>query len=231
MNQAINHGTTRATNLPLNRAIHRSVIVLAVVLLSACGSNSSSDDVAGPVVKVTELAAGTYAVSVGDAANPSAGTYYAAADGSRLLVLNNSAEQASTLYRRDAGGAWRMTPAPTQNISMELLNSNLATSSVISISGIARSYAVRLPSGAAAAFSINAGGDIVAGGTSCKLSGKVLASALPNTLKASLAASGCGDLPAQSEGYLVVDSDYAPAAFRLLTYSGSALTDLWAYAE
>ncbi|WP_432383497.1 hypothetical protein [Duganella sp. P38] len=200
----------------------------AALLLAGCGSNH---DAAEPEVKVTDLAAGVYAVSSGDAANPTAGKYYAAADGSRLLVLNNSNQQAAAVYRRDAGGPWRLTPAPTADSALELLNSNAATAATLSAGALARGYSVRLASGAAAAFSINAGGDIVAAGAGCKLSGKVSASSLPNTLKLSLAASGCGDLPAQSDGYLVVDGDYAPAAFRLLTYSSGALVDLWAYAE
>ncbi|MYM67894.1 hypothetical protein GTP45_13760 [Pseudoduganella sp. FT55W] len=200
----------------------------AALLLSACGSDNQA---AKPVVKVTDLAAGMYAVSSGDAANPTAGRYYSAADGSRLLVLNNSAQQATALYRRDAGGSWQMTPAPTQDISLELLNSTALTSSVLNFAAITRSYTVRLSSGAAAAFSVNASGEIVAGSTSCKLSGKLATSPLPNTLKLSLVASACGDLPSQSDGYLVVDSDYAPAAFRLLAYSGSTPLELWAYAE
>jgi hypothetical protein len=200
----------------------------AALMLSAC---NSSNDVPAPEVKVTELAAGVYAVSAGDAANPTAGKYYAAADGSRLLVLNNSGQQASTLYRRDGNGSWQATPAATQNTTLDLLNSSAIPSSTVTVGALARSYTVRLSSGAAAAFSVSSGGDIVAGGTSCKLSGKLTAGTLPNTLKASLTASGCGDLTAQSDGYLVVDGDYAPAAFRLLTYSGSALVDLWAYAE
>lgn len=200
----------------------------AALLLSACGS---SNEPAKPALKVTDLAAGMYAVSAGDTANPTAGRYYAAADGSRLLVLNDSAQQATALYRRDAGGSWQMTPAATQDTTLELLNSSSLPASALNFAAIARSYTVRLASGAAAAFSINANGEIVAGGSSCKLSGKLATSSLPNTLKASLTASACGDLPAQSDGYLVVDSDYAPAAFRLLTYGGNAPLDLWAYAE
>jgi hypothetical protein len=208
--------------------MNRTLILAATaLLLSACGS---SNEPAKPAVKVTDLAAGMYAVSSGDAANPTAGRYYAAADGSRLLVLNNSAQQATALYRRDAGG-WQMTPAATQDTALELLNSSSLPSAALNFTAVARSYTVRLASGAAAAFSINANGEIVAGSTRRKLSGKLATSSLPNTLKASLAATSCGDLPAQSDGYLVVDSDYAPAAFRLLTYSGSTPLDLWAYAE
>lgn len=200
----------------------------AAILLAACGS---SHDAAQPEVKVTELTAGVYAVSSGDTANPTAGKYYAAADGSRLLVLNNSNQQASAVYHRAAGGAWQLAPAPSAATSLELLNSNATSATSLTLAAVARSYTVRLASGAAAAFSVNAGGDIVAGASGCKLSGKLSTSPLPGTLKLSLTTSACGDLPAQSDGYLLADSDYAPAAFRLLTYSGAALVDLWAYAE
>lgn len=201
--------------------------LLPLMLLAACGSSTDNT----PKVDVTELAAGTYAVSSGDAANPTAGKYYAAADGSRLLVLNNSAQQASALYRREANGRWQTTPAATADTSLTLLNSSAAPSNVINFTSIARSYTVRLAAGTAAAFSVNSSGDIVAGATTCKLSGKLAATSLPNALKATLSTTGCGDLPAQSDGYLLVDNDYAPASFRLLTYSGAALVDLWAYAE
>lgn len=226
----------------MHSTMHRKLIPRAVLvfpllplLLSACGSSNDSTPAApeAPALKisVTELAAGVYAVGAGDPAAPTAGKYYAAADGSRLLVLNNSADQATALYRREANGSWQMTPAPTQDARLDLLTSSAVPPAAVSIAGLARSYTARLAGGGAAAFSISSNGDIVAGGSSCKLSGKLTAGALPNALKASLTTSGCGDLPAQSEGYLVVDGDYAPAVFRLLTYSGSALVDLWSYAE
>lgn len=201
--------------------------VVLPLLLAACGGKA--DD--APTVKVSELSAGTYAVAAGDAANPTAGKYYAGADGSRLLVLNNSAQQAKALYRRDGNGSWQATPAVAENTSVELLNSNAIVSTVISFADLARSYTVRLASGNVAGFSVSANGDIAAGSSSCKLSGKLTASALPNTLKLTLAAAGCGDLPAQSDGVLIVDSDYSPAAFRLLTSGGNAPLDLWAYPE
>ncbi|KQV91259.1 hypothetical protein ASD15_04245 [Massilia sp. Root351] len=203
---------------------------LPAMLLSGCSSDTP-EALPAPSVKVAELAAGAYAVSTGDAANPSAGKYYAAADGSRLLVLNNSAQQATAVYRREGSGAWQAMPAATRDVSLELLGSSPIPSTTINAAAIARNYAVRLAGGGVAAFSVNAGGDIVAGGTSCKLSGKVAASTLPHTLTLSLAASGCGDLPAQSEGFLVVDSDYAPAGFRLLASGATAPVDLWAYPE
>jgi hypothetical protein len=207
-----------------------ALALVAPLLLNAC-SSGTPEAVVPPAVKVTELAAGTYAVSAGDAANPSAGKYYAAADGSRLLVLSNSAQQATAVYSREGNGTWQTMTAATKDASLELLNSSAIPSNVINVAAIARSYAVRLAAGGVAAFSVNAAGDIVAGSSSCKLSGKLTASSLPYALKLSLTASGCGDLPAQSDGFLVVDSDYAPAGFRLLASGATVPVDLWAYPE
>lgn len=222
------HAILRPVLRPVLRPGLPLVLALALpLLLAACGS--TSDD--APKVKVSELAAGTYAVASGDAANPAAGKYYAAADGARLLVLNNAAQQAAALYRKEGDGNWQMTPAAATDSTLELLNSSAIPSAAVNAAAIARSYTVRLAGGGVAAFSVNAGGDIVAGATGCKLSGKVSASTLPHTLKLSLATAGCGDLPAQAEGFLVVDSDYAPAAFRLLASGSGAPIDLWAYPE
>jgi hypothetical protein len=93
---------------------HEPYLILAAtaLLLSACGS---SNEPAKPAVKVTDLAAGICR-QLGRCRQSTAGRYYAAADGSRLLVLNNSAQQATALYRRDAGGGWQMTPAATRTL-------------------------------------------------------------------------------------------------------------------
>ncbi|MFC0168504.1 hypothetical protein ACFFKC_10465 [Pseudoduganella danionis] len=210
------------------KLLHLTLATASALLLSACGSQP---DTAQVQIKVSDLSAGVYAVSSGDAANPVEGKYYAAADGSRLLVLNDGGQKAASLYQRAGNGAWRMTPAPASDTSLELASSNAISASVASISTLARSYTLRLANGEAASFSINSNGDIVAGSSSCKLTGKLSSSTLPNTLKASLSSNACGDLPAQSDGYLVLDGDYAPASFRLLTSAGNSLLDLWAYAE
>jgi hypothetical protein len=205
----------------------RTAVPLAFSLvLSACGGDSNDP----PAVRVTDLKAGTYAVSSGDAGNPTAGKYYAAADGSRLLVLNNGAQQATAIYRRDADSGWQMTPAHG-NAALELLNSSQIPSHAVTLAAVANSYLVRLATGAVAAFAVTASGDIVAGNTACKLSGKLATTALPDSLKVSLTTSGCGDLPAQSDGFLVMDTDYSPAAFRLLTSGGSVPVDLWAFSD
>lgn len=205
----------------------RAAPMLLPLLLAACGS--SHDD--APAIRVTDLPAGAYAVGTGDAAAPAAGKYYAGADGSRLLVLDNAAQQATAIYRRDGDAPWQRTPAVTGDTALELSSSQAIAAGPLNPTAIAGSYVVRLASGNAAAFSIDGKGAIAAGGTACKLSGKVAVGSLPNVLKLTLATAGCGDLPAQSDGYLVADTDHAPASFRLLTFGASAPVDLWAYLE
>lgn len=200
--------------------------VSVLLALAACGSDNR-DDAAVPV-RVTELAAGTYAVSAGDAANPMAGKYYAAADGSRLVVLNDPQERAQAVYRRDAGGAWRTVSG---GAALDLLGSNPTVPATLAVAASAGRYSVRLADGTVAAFSVNAAGDIVPGATACKLSGKLGASAFPSALKLTLATSGCGALPAAADGFAIADGDYAPAAFRLLADASPAVLDLWAYRD
>jgi hypothetical protein len=182
-------------------------------------------------VNVTELAPGAYAVATGDAASPSSGRYYAGTDGSRLLVIDDGAGQAGAMYRRDGNGTWQAAPAATTAASVDLLNSNAIGAATLAVAPLAGSYAVRLADKSVALFTVTTSGDIVAGATSCKLSGKVAPAALPNTLKLTLGTAGCGDLPAQADGYLVVDDDHAPAAFRLVAPGKAAPVDLWAYRE
>jgi len=204
-----------------------SLILAGGILLALAGCGSDNRDDAAPV-RVTELAAGTYAVSTGDAASPTAGKYYAAADGSRLVVLNDAQERAQAVYRRDAGGAWRTASGAT---TLDLLGSAPVAPAALAVAAVAGSYSIRLADGAVAAFSVNAAGDIVPGATACKLSGKLGASPFPSALKLTLAASGCGSLPASADGFAVADGDYAPAAFRLLADASPAVVDLWAYRD
>jgi len=201
--------------------------ILLPLLLSACGG--SHDD--APAISVTDLPAGAYAVGTGDAADPVAGKYYAAADGSRLLVLDNGGQQASAIYRRDGSASWQRTPAVTADTALELADSRPIAAGPLNPTAIAGSYVVRLANGSVAAFSIDSKGAIAAGSPACRLSGTVAVSPLPNALALNLATAGCGDLPAQSQGYLVADADHAPASFRLLTFGASAPLDLWAYPE
>jgi hypothetical protein len=198
----------------------------AFLLLAGCGSDDRNDG--APAIRVTDLAAGNYTVGAGDAADPTVGKYYAAADGSRLLVLNDAGDAATAIYRRDGTGPWRATGTTA---SLDLLGSNAVPAQALALSAIAGNYTVRLADGSAAAFSVNGAGEIVPGRTACRLSGNVTASPFQSTLKVALAAAGCGTLPAASDGYLVADGDYAPAAFRVLAYTDAAVVDLWAYKD
>jgi hypothetical protein len=204
----------------------------AIVLsLAACGGSDGDNDINQPKVSVDELAAGSYVVSTGSVDAPTVGKYYAAADGSRLLLLADGSDHAKQLYRRAAGAPWAAVPAPDKDVNVMLLRSGAVTAVPLSVAQMAGRYVAQVTTGVTASFTVNASGDIIAGASACKLSGKVSTGTLPNTLKLNLASTACGTLPASATGVLAVDADYAPAAFRLVADNGAQVVDLWAYAE
>lgn len=203
-----------------------------VLALSACGGGSGNSGIGQQAkVSVDELATGSYSVALGDANTPTVGRYYAGADGSRLLVLTDGDDRINQLYRRAAGEAWVAVPASSQDVKVALLRSSAVPANTLAVASLAGNYAARVAAGVTANFTVLASGDIVAGASACKLSGKLTASALPNTLQLSLSATGCGSLPASSTGTVAVDAEDAPARFRITADNASQLVDLWAYAE
>ncbi|MDM0107009.1 hypothetical protein QTH97_18835 [Variovorax sp. J22R24] len=216
----------------------------AALLLAACGGGggngfgtttpaATTPAPTTPKVSVDDLPTGSYVVSTGDADSPTVGKYYAAADGSRLVVFGDSDDHAKQAYKRDAGGAWVGVPASDKDVTVTLLQSNALADAGGDIAKLAGRYRTGTTAGVVADFTLTAEGAIVAGSSVCKLSGKVSASVLPNTLKLSLSTStdACGGLPATASGVLALDTDYAPARFRLLADNGAQWVDLWAFAD
>lgn len=206
-----------------------TLALAGALVLAACGG--SGDD--GPQVSVQDQAAGRYAVSLGRADAPTWGKYYAAENGKRLLVAFDADERAQQLYRRTDGSArWVAVPEPDADTDVALLRSDTLSQQTLAVASMAGRYVTRTPAGAAASFSIDANGAIVAGSSACKLSGTLSAGSLPSTLNLALRSSGCGDgVPGRADGVLVVDSDDAPAAFRLLADGDGQLADFWAFAD
>jgi hypothetical protein len=225
----------------MNRKLATVAALAAVLALAACGGGSSNGGGGGgsgapapssPKVTVQDLAPGSYIVSVGDANAPTVGKYYAGPDGSRLLALANKDDRLDKLFKRDPGASsWSVVPAVEQDLQLSLLRSDPLVAQGADPATLAGSYATALSDGAPARFAIAAGGAITALDTACKLSGQLSAGMLPSTLKLSLGASGCAGLPATSSGVLVIDSDYAPARFRLIADDGAKALDLWAYKQ
>jgi len=208
--------------------------LLALLALAACGG----DDAPGTTspgtsasLSVTDLEPGAYVVGVGDADNPTVGKYYAATDGSRFLALADADDKATAIYRRDKNAGWVAAPGAQAGASVTLLRHDAVPAAAIEPGTVAGSFTAALPAGGSAVFSVTAEGKIVAGASACQLSGSVAAHAMPNTLALKLSTSACSGLPASATGVLAVDSDYAPAAFRLLADDGSRVVDLWAYRD
>ena len=211
----------------MNRMNAWMALAASALVLSACGGSGDN----APQVTVDNLATGSYVVAVGDTDAPTVGKYYAGADGRRLLVLADSSDRANQLYRREAEQAWVAVPVPEKDVNVTLLRNSATSTTTVTATALAGNYVTLVATGVTASFSVKANGDISAGTSACKLSGKLAASSLPNTLALSLAADGCGSLPTSSTGVLVVDGDYAPARFRLVADNGAKTLDLWAFAE
>lgn len=202
------------------------VLSLAVLVLAGCG-----DDDDAHTVSVSDLPVGAYVVSVGDSSAPTVGKYYSASDGSRLLGAHNSDEQADKLYRRSAGSDWKAVPNADQDITVTLLGSATLPAVKVAAASLAGSYEAQVTAGVVAQFTVEADGDILAGASACKISGKLSSGVLPNTLALNLNTAACGSAPTSARGVLAVDSDFSPAVFRLLADDGRKLLDLLAYAR
>ncbi len=220
------------------RTLATGTALAAALVLAGCGGSSSNNDGAATPppsstkVTVQDLAPGSYIVSVGDANAPTVGKYYAGADGSRLLAMADKNDRLDRLFKREPGASsWTTIPAVDQDLQLTVLRSDALVAQSADPAALAGNYAAALSDGTPARFSIAAGGAITALDTACKLSGQLSAGTLPSTLKLSLAASDCAGLPATSSGVLVIDSDYAPARFRLIADNGTQALDLWAYKE
>lgn len=204
--------------------------------MAACGGSNDDSSLAvqppaQPKVTVEDLPAGSYAVSMGDVNAPMVGKYYAAADGSRLLVVADATDHANQLYRRAAGEPWVAVPASTTDVSVTFLRSGAVPAAAPALASLAGNYVTLAAAGTVANFSVNASGDIIAGASACKLAGKIAANGLLGTMKVTLATADCGSLPANSTGVATFDSDYMPAKFRLVVDNGTQPVDLWAYAN
>jgi len=221
----------------MNRTFGWIALASTALFLGACGggnhdtpATNTPTETAKPTVAVDDLGTGSFVVSVGDANAPAVGKYYGAADGTRLLVLSDSEDHATQSYRRAAGGAWVAVPGTDKDVQVHFLRSNALPDLSLSLAALAKHYRVMVAAGVSADFTLMADGTITPGTTSCKLSGKVSAGALPNTMKLSLATTGCA-LPSSATGVIAFDGDYAPAAFRMLADDGAQIVDLWAYPE
>ncbi|MEC5384850.1 hypothetical protein VVD49_03905 [Uliginosibacterium sp. H3] len=214
------------------------IVALLGLALAACGGNDNGNSgntatsTTEAKVSVTALGAGSYDVVLGDESTPTVGHYYAAADGSRYLIVDDSNALATAVYKDAADGSWKRVPASASDVSISFLsNSTSTTLKAIDLNALARSY-VALVQGSAVAFSLSADGKIVASSSaSCKLNGTVGADVVQGARKLSLSTAGCGALPATLQGLMIADGDYAPAVLRFVLDDGSQITELWAYAE
>ncbi|UJJ31560.1 hypothetical protein [Halopseudomonas maritima] len=213
-----------------------AALLLLAGLLGGCLSNGSGDrqegeDAAATPVQVTNLAAGRYAVIAGTAQAPLYGSYYAGSD-SRVLVLNDTALSAQSLFVQRAGQPWQATPSPgTPEVSF-LQVSPLPDAAPISAHELAGNYLTELERASYAGLRVSADGSLSAYMISdCELTGMLSDISVNGSLYATVETRDCPTLPERLEGTLLVDTDYHPARFRLVLARDEQVFDLWFYPD
>lgn len=209
--------------------MHRFSFLPMTLVLTACGLTACSGGGDSSAISLDQKSGGLYTVGLGSADAPDVGQYLAAANGERLLVVNDSHGMAAKLYRQAAGGAWTSVPAATVNETVSLLSSQTELSAAVSLAALAGTYITQIETGVSAQFVVAADGTISTGSDTCKLFGKLSQSQLPAAAQLTLNTSNCANLPATLAGVLLVDKEYAPVSFRLVVDNGSKVFDLWAF--
>lgn len=206
---------------------------LSVLLLAACHDDEPEAAAASVTVGNAPTAAGNYLVSIGDENSPTSGRLYQAANGSRMLIVNDAGDLASAIYTSSTNGVWQRVPPAPQGEHIELQQSSaMPGSSSSSSSQLAGDYST-LVQGVATGFSLASDGKLSASANAgCKLSGQLDAAEFsPGVRKLSLTFSQCALLSGTLSGVLIQDADYAPARLRMVLDNGAQITELWAYAE
>jgi hypothetical protein len=198
---------------------------------SADTSTTSTDDGTSSVsTSSASLESGTYTVDLGDESSPSVAQYFAASDGTRLLIINDSSDAASVVYKATASGVWTRVPASGNSISTTFLSTQSLSLSTFTLSDVAGSYATRVD-GSTVSFTLASDGTITAGSSSCKITGSMGDTMVQGVRKLTLVTSGCSTLPSTATGVAILDGNYAPIKLRFVADNGSTLIDLWAQTD
>jgi len=147
---------------------HRSLwTALCALGLAACGGSDRASI-------VPEAPAGAYLVAVGTDQAFSSGYYYVADDGAATLAIEDTASaRVTTLYRRDAGGAWQAVPSSGLTLPVKFLERRDDAMAATTLADLSGRYAASTGAGGVVFFAIDAQGRIGAlAGSACAVSGR-----------------------------------------------------------
>ncbi|TCM70905.1 hypothetical protein EC844_101179 [Acinetobacter calcoaceticus] len=211
----------------------KAVALLCSLGLVACGDDKAEVDTVPQdktEIKVQSLPAGVHQVSVGSEQQPQVGQIYVATSGDQLLVLNQENERAEKVYYTDSTQRWVSMPSTVKSEQVKFLHHEPIANQQIAVNQMQGRYIAHLDGEQVLTFAIDASGQIASFDSTCVMTGKITPSAIPNSLGFSLSSKNCKNWPEKAAGYLVVDEQYQPAAFRMIN-TQSNLNDLWVYPE
>lgn len=215
------------------RATFVACACAAASVLAGCGG---SDDDDGPRLSVPTLAEGAYHVSMGEGSDLRVGSYYASAQGERLLLLQGDDGTLQQVLHQAAGAkAWKVVQGstPTEAIRFSTEQTQPAAA-VLPLSSSVGRYDVRSASGARVTLAVDAQGQITTVASDqagCAPQGQLATSTLPQALKVSWSQAACLGGADRGEGLWLRDADDAPALWRMFSTDGSApALDIWLFA-
>jgi len=206
------------------------ILVLGLAL-SAChdGNNARQEQPAEKPEPVPALAVGTYSVSIEtDQELPIVGKYYSGADGSKLVVLNDEQDRAQIVMHYDISTKTWHSNQSDKNLKLEFSHYEKIADQKLSLNELVGSYTLSLADGSSIPVEVKAQGQMISLDQNCSFTAKISESALANTANYQFTENKCAALKHNEKGYVVVDQDLEPAAFRLLSDTVDS-KDLWAF--
>jgi len=206
-------------------------VFLLGLALSAChdDNNDRQEQPAEKSEPVPALAMGTYSVSIEtDQELPTVGKYYSGTDGTKLVVLNDEQDRAQIVMHYDvATKAWHSNQSD-KNLKLEFAHYEKIADQKLSLNELVGSYTLSLADGSSIPVEVKAQGQMISLDQNCSFTAKISESSLANTASYQFTENKCAALKNNEKGYVVVDQDLEPAAFRLLSDTVDS-KDLWAF--
>ncbi|RPE31624.1 hypothetical protein EC846_1091 [Acinetobacter sp. BIGb0102] len=206
-------------------------ILLLGLALSAChdDNNDRQEQPAEKSEPVPALAVGTYSVSIEtDQELPTVGKYYSGTDGTKLVVLNDEQDRAQIVMHYDVATKTWHSNQSDKNLKLEFAHYEKIADQKLSLNELVGSYTLSLADGSSIPVEVKAQGQMISLDQNCSFTAKISESSLANTASFQFTENKCAALKNNEKGYVVVDQDLEPAAFRLLSDTVDS-KDLWAF--
>ncbi|OEC91703.1 hypothetical protein [Acinetobacter sp. YK3] len=206
-------------------------VFLLGLALSAChdDNNDRQEQPAEKSEPVLALAVGTYSVSIeSDQELPTVGKYYSGTDGTKLVVLNDEQDRAQIVMHYDVATKIWHSNQSDKNLKLEFAHYEKIDDQKLSLNELVGSYTLSLADGSSIPVEVKAQGQMISLDQNCSFTAKISESSLANTASYQFTENKCAALKNNEKGYVVVDQDLEPAAFRLLSDTVDS-NDLWAF--